>query len=124
MSKLWEQDKATGAWITRCGGCVHYIDLTHDYAECGIGAGMPFFGKFVYRKCVGVEALDPAVADLDELPDLIRRLNDWRQWEKTGYNHDLLKSAVEALQGAEARAAKLEKKMDAIKSLALGNNVL
>ncbi len=43
--------------------------------------------------------------DLDELPDLIERLNAWRQWEKTGHNHDLLAEAIAVVEALRERAS-------------------
>ncbi len=54
------------------------------------------------------KSADPTEYVLIESPDLIERLDDWRQWEKTGYNHDLLKQAITAIKILQKRVAELE----------------
>ena len=46
----------------------------------------------------------------EALNTLLGRLNDWRQWEKAGYNHDLLKGAIAVIKVLRERVetARLE----------------
>jgi len=48
--------------------------------------------------------------DLEELPDLLERLRDWQQWEKTGHNHDVLKETIAAVEALRERVASQEKR--------------
>lgn len=54
--------------------------------------------------------MENAQEALNALPYLIGRLNDWRQWEKVGHNHDLLKEAITAIEALRERVetARLE----------------
>ncbi len=58
------------------------------------------------------EAVSAAEIDLDELPDLVERLCSWRDFEKTGCNHDVLVEAIAAVEALRERVAELTEPHD------------
>ncbi len=64
-------------------------------------------------ECQPVPARETAVSaaetDLNELPDLVERLNAWQQWKKTGHSHDLLTEAITAVEALRERVAEMER---------------
>ena len=51
---------------------------------------------------------DPGAIDLGALPDLLERLRDLQEWEKTGRTYDLLTEAIVVIEALRERVEELE----------------